>query len=102
MAQAKKGNMAKKVGAGIIAASAVAAAGYYFYGSKDAKKHRGDATKWAKDMKDEILQETEKLKKLKPEDFAKVVDVVAGTYAQSKQTLKEVKKAVKKTKKATR
>lgn len=44
----KKENAGKtemKVGAGLAAAAAVAAAGYYFYGSKNAKGHRKVAAK---------------------------------------------------------
>lgn len=42
MAKTSKGRIAAEVGTGLIAA---AAAGYYFYGSKRAKKHRDVVTK---------------------------------------------------------
>lgn len=88
-----------EVGAGLIAASAVAAAGYYFYGSKDAKKHRKIAAKWATAMKSEVVKETKRLEKASPRAFAAIVDRVAKTYqgvrsidiAEVKQAAKELK-----------
>ena len=75
-----KGKIAAEIAAGLIAAGAVAAAGYYFYGSKNAKKHRGAAVKWANDMKREVIREAKRVKNIDAKDFAKVVDTVAGTY----------------------
>ena len=75
--------MAKKVGvgAGILAATAgAAAAGYYFYGSKDAKQHRQKAAKWAQDMKGDVVRQAKKLKKLDRAQVARVVDEIAKTY----------------------
>ncbi len=40
MAKRKTNKVAKEIGAGILAAGATAAAGYYLYGSKNAKKNR--------------------------------------------------------------
>jgi hypothetical protein len=101
MAEVKKGkgSSVSKIGAGIIAAGAVAAAGYYFYGSKDAKKHRQVVTKWATDMKKQVMRKTKDLKNLNAQDFAKVVDTVMSTYegvksinaADLKQAAKELK-----------
>jgi hypothetical protein len=73
-----KGKLAAEIGAGLIAAGA--AAGYYFYGSKKAKKHRKIAAKWANDMKKDVVTEAKKLKKVDAKSFAKVVDAVAHTY----------------------
>ena len=75
-----KRKIAAEIGAGLVAAGAVAAASYYFYGSKRAKQHRKIAAKWANDMKKEVVRKAEQLEKLNPKDFAKVVDTVAGTY----------------------
>ncbi|MDP1689715.1 MAG: hypothetical protein Q8L52_00720 [bacterium] len=83
MAKAKKtsrGKVAAEIGAGLIAAGAAAAAGYYFYGSKQAKKHRKIAAKWAGDMKSEVIREVKGLKGVNAKNFAKVVDTVASTY----------------------
>ena len=68
------------VGAGIVAAGA-AAAGYYFYGSKDAKKNRRIAAKWASDMKAEILREARAVKNLDRGRILGIVDRVARTYS---------------------
>ena len=76
----KKGNTGTKIGAGLLAAGAAAAAGYYFYGSKDAKKHRQIASKWATGMKKEIVREAKKLKSIDAQDFADIVDTVMSTY----------------------
>jgi hypothetical protein len=80
MAKINKQKLAKGIGAGLVVASAAAAAGYYFYGSKDAKKHRQAAAKWATDMKKEVIREAKNLKKLDAQDFADIVDTVTTTY----------------------
>lgn len=83
MAKAKKtskGKVVAEIGAGLIAAGAAAAAGYYFYGSKQAGKHRKIAAKWAGDMKKEVIREAKGLKGINSRQFAKVVDAVADTY----------------------
>ncbi len=77
---AKAGNTAMKIGAGLVAAGAAAAAGYYFYGSRGAKKHRKIAAKWANDMKKEVAKEVKRLEKTDPKEFAAIVDRVAKTY----------------------
>ena len=48
MAKSSKGKVVAEVGAGLVAAGAAAAAGYYLYGSKNAKKHRATVVKEAK------------------------------------------------------
>jgi phage gp37-like protein len=80
MATTKKGNLGKKIGAGLLAAGAAAAAGYYFYGSKDGKKHRDAASKWAVDMKKQVMSQAKKLKNVDAQDFAGIVDTVMSTY----------------------
>lgn len=74
------GKIAAEVGAGILAAGAAAATGYYFYGSKEAKKHRKIAAKWATDMKKDILKEAKRLEGASPKAIAAMVDSVAKTY----------------------
>lgn len=69
------------IGAGIAAGLAAASAGYYFYASKDAKKHRQIVTKWAKDLKQEVTREIKRLPKIDRTKVASVVDEVAGAYA---------------------
>ncbi|MFM2330868.1 MAG: hypothetical protein RLZZ26_375 [Candidatus Parcubacteria bacterium] len=80
MAQIEKGNLGKKIGAGLLVAGAAAAAGYYFYGSKDAKKHRQTATKWASDLKKEVVRKAGDVKKMDAKGFGRIVDTVASTY----------------------
>jgi len=86
---AKKKSPAKKmtrmeaveIGAGVLAAVAAAgAAGYYFYGSKDAKKHRSATAKWATGLKKDVIREAKKLKKLDEAAMAAIVDNAANAY----------------------
>jgi len=83
-APAKKGmsSMQKaEVGAGVLAAVAAAAgAGYYFYGAKDAKKHRTATQKWAKGLKNDVVREAKKLKDLDEAALAAIVDQAAKAY----------------------
>ena len=74
------GKVAAEVGAGLAAAGAVAAAGYYFYGSKDAKKHRKVAAKWATGMQKEVLKQAKKLPKVDAKSVSATVDAVVATY----------------------
>ena len=74
------GKIVAEIGAGLVAAGAAAATGYYFYGSKDAKKNRKIAARWATDMKKEVLKEAKRLENATPKTFAAVVDSVAKTY----------------------
>lgn len=87
---AKKKSPAKKkmtrmeaveIGAGVLAAVAAAgAAGYYFYGSKDAKKHRSATARWATGLKKDVIREAKKLKKLDEAAMAAIVDNAAKAY----------------------
>lgn len=84
-APAKKKGMSTlqkaEIGAGVIAAVAAAsAAGYYFYGSKDAKKHRNATAKWAKGLKNDVVKEAKKLKSLDEKAMAAIVDQAAKAY----------------------
>lgn len=91
-----KGKIATEIGAGLVAAGVAAAAGYYFYASKDAKKHRKIAAKWASDMKKEVLRETNRVKNINTKDFAKIVDTVASTYQSARSiNAADVKRAAK-------
>lgn len=70
-----------EIGAGVLAAVAAAgAAGYYFYGSKDAKKHRTATSKWATGLKKDVIREAKKLKKLDEAAMAAIVDEAAKAY----------------------
>ena len=81
----KKEKVVAEIGAGLLAAgAAAAAAGYYFYGSAKAKQHRKIVTKWATDMKKEVIREAKRLKKMDSREFAKVVDTVSNAYRGAK------------------
>ncbi|MES2668330.1 MAG: hypothetical protein V4644_01400 [Patescibacteria group bacterium] len=84
-APAKKKGMSNlekaEIGAGVLAAVAAAgAAGYYFYGSKDAKKNRASTQKWAKGLKNDVVREAKKLKDLDEKAIAMIVDQAAKAY----------------------
>lgn len=106
MATAKKRNaknkdaiIAAEIGAAVVAAGVAAAAGYYFYGARDAKKHRAAASKWARGMKAEVVREAKKAKKLDKKTVTTIVDAVAAAYmgaraidpAQLKAAARELK-----------
>lgn len=79
----KKGN-GSKVGTGLAIGALAMAAGYYFYASKDAKKNRRIAAKWATDMKAEVLEKAENMKSMDKAKIAAAVDTVARAYKSAK------------------
>ncbi|MDR3547671.1 MAG: hypothetical protein P4M11_05290 [Candidatus Pacebacteria bacterium] len=85
---ANRGVVAAEIGAGVLAAAA-AGAGYYFYGAKGAKKHREAASKWAKDMKNEVVKEAKKVKKLDQKVMTTIVDRATRTYQGAKNVKRE-------------
>ncbi len=68
-----------KILAGAAAAGA-AAAGYYFYASKNARKNRETASKWAVDFKDDVVSQAEQLKKIDRAALVGIVDGVTRAY----------------------
>ena len=76
------GKVVAEIAAGLVAAGSAAAAGYYFYADKNAKKHRKLAAKWAADLKKDAIREAKKLKVEGAKDFGKVVDQVSKTYRE--------------------
>lgn len=84
-----------KVGVGIAIAGALSAAGYYFYGSSSAKKHRQIAAGWANKLKADVVKEARALKIVEEKSLAAIIDGAAKTY-QSMSNLKkeDVTKAV--------
>jgi peptidyl-tRNA hydrolase len=68
------------IGAGLIAAAGAAAAGYYYYGAHDAPKHRKQASKWADNMKKEVVKEAKTLQKLDKKAMAVIIDRAAMAY----------------------
>lgn len=82
--QQKDALLAGEVAAGTVIATAALAAGYYFYASKDAKKHRKAVSKWMGSFKDEVMLEARRLQVATPEAFATLVDSIAGAYTKTK------------------
>src|SRR4051812_38232435 len=80
----KNAVLAAEVGAGLAAVGAAAAAGYYFYASKDAKKHRKVAAKWADGLKKEVIKETKRLQDIDARSVARAIDTAASTYAAAR------------------
>lgn len=87
--------LAAEIGAGVAAAGAAIVAGYYFYGAKDAKKHRAAASKWAKGLKDDVAKGAKKLKRIDQKSVAAVVDAAMAAYASSRIDPKELKAAAR-------
>ena len=70
----------KVIGAGVLAAGATAAAaGYYFFASKNAEKNRKIAAKWASDLKSDVMKESKKLQNIDRATVIKIVDKVDDT-----------------------
>jgi hypothetical protein len=84
MANAKNGGNgnghAGAVVGGIAAAAAAAGAGYYFYWSKQAKQHRKVASKWAADLKDEVVAQAKRARELERDTVEAIVDKAAAAY----------------------
>lgn len=86
MAPAKKQTLsdstvtALEVGAAALAMAAAAGATYYFYGDKSAKKHRQAATKWAKSLKQDVIDEAKKLKQLDKQAMTAIVNKATEAY----------------------
>jgi len=76
MADTGKGRLTK----GVLAAAALAAAGYYFYASKNAKKNRQVAAKWAVDMKRDVVKRARALKNVDRAAVAAIVEQSARAY----------------------
>src|SRR3989338_3474085 len=74
------GSSAVGIGAGVLAAGAAIAAGYYFYASKDAKKHRKIVADWALDFKKEVLKEVSKIKKVGKAPMMQAIDKATKLY----------------------
>lgn len=103
-AAGKKGMSAMdavEIGAGVLAAVAAAgAAGYYFYGTKNAAAHRESASKWAKGLKRDTLKQVKKLQKLDAKSVAAAVEKASAAYRQMEGvSKKDVDAAVEELKK---
>lgn len=94
----KKGGA--KVGMGIgLAAAAAAAGAYFFYGTKEAQKHRKKLRGWAVKMKGDVLDQIERLKDVDQEAYDKIINEASKTYSKlqgvSSKEVAEVAKELK-------
>ena len=71
---------AAAIGAGALAAAAAAAAGYYFYASKDAKENRRIFSKWAQDLKADVLRRASKLGEIDRDAILAAIDQALAAY----------------------
>jgi len=94
MASKKKiAGIAEAVGTGAVLA---AAAGYYFYGTKNAKKHRHAASAWAKSLKKDVTKQAGALKKIDAKSIGKIVDQASKSYHSVKgASISDVQTAAK-------
>jgi hypothetical protein len=74
MAQAKKGTGIK------LLAAAGLAAGYYFYASKNAKKNRKIAAKWASDMKNTVIRQAKKTRAVNRGQILDIIDDAKAAF----------------------
>ncbi len=85
--------LAAEIGAGVLAAAGAAAAGFYFYGSKDASKNRKKSAKWALEMKNQVMKEAKKqskiVAKLDKQAMAVIVDRATKAYEGMRNVRKE-------------
>jgi hypothetical protein len=73
------------IGAGLAALAAATAAGaYYFYGSKDANKHRKQMKGWAIKARGEVVERLENMKNMTEESYDKAVGQVMDKYKKVK------------------
>ena len=77
----------KKVAAGVglgLAAAAAGAAGFFFFGSKDAAKHRQKASAWSRKLHADVVKKAKSLKKLDEKAMRTIVDESTSAYAKVK------------------
>lgn len=90
----------KKVGTGIALGALAAAAGYYFYASKDAPKNRRIAARWANEMKSEVMKKAQNVRKMDKKNVIAAVDNVTKAYRSAKNVdSKELARAASELKK---
>lgn len=83
---AKKKNNNKKIatGVGIGVALAAAAAAVYAFSGEKGKKRRAKATKWAGDLKKELIQELKATKVISQKVYHKIIDELGEKYSKLK------------------
>lgn len=91
----KQSSTKTKVAVSTLALTA-AAAGYYFYGSKNAKKHREATSAWAKGLKKEVVEKAKLAKNVTPAMIQTIANEAAKIYQHEKNVkVEDLKNAVK-------
>ncbi len=80
----KKSNKKNIIAPALGTVLATAAAGYYFYGSKDAKQHRNAAAAWARGLKRTAVKEIKLLKKVDQKAILKAIAAATEIYEGAK------------------
>lgn len=85
----------------VAAAAGVAAVGYYFYGSKNAKQNRKIAAAWAEKMKKDVLKQVKGMEVASQAAIGRAIDSVSEAYKKGAKNLnkKDLAKAVTELKK---
>src|SRR3989344_947200 len=76
MAHTRKGRLTK----GVLAAAALAVVCYYFYASKNAKKNRQVAAKWAGEFRKDVVKRAKALTNVNRAAVAAIVEQSARAY----------------------
>jgi hypothetical protein len=71
-----------EIGAGLLAGAASAAAGYYYLASGDAAKNRKAATRWAHDLRGDVVRQARKIQDIEQADYLAIVDGATQMYAR--------------------
>lgn len=95
----KKMNTMGKLEKGLLAMGVAAAAGYYFYKSKDVKKHRKLAAAWARDFKKEVEKRTGEFEKISRAAISTAVDKTVSAYRRRGKYRDEIMDAANELKK---
>lgn len=77
------------VGVGLGLAAAAAGAGYYLFGTQGGKVARKKASKWADDLKSEVVKKAKKLQKMDERAFHTIVDESTKAYERVKSINKD-------------
>ena len=95
MAKKKKSNKENfsatqklEIGVGLTAAAVAAAGAYFLYGSKHAAQNRQKVKSWMLKAKAEVLERLEEVREISWDDYQKLIDEVAASYAQVKNASK--------------
>jgi len=90
----KQTKIAAGVGAGLAAATA-AGLGYYFYASKNAKKNRRIAARWASGLKSDVVKQAKRIRDLDRDTVLAAVEKAAKGYEAVRGVdTREIKRAV--------